>query len=231
MKTSRFTRLNRLLAGASLRHGLIWLGAVLSLGANAHAGVIYSNLDGSGDYTAGAGQTIQGTSLGYDAAAAAFTPASTVALGEIAIPLTFFGSGSDTDSAVISLASDSSGLPGADIESWNVSGLPLFGSSNSVLLTVAPTSTVNLTGGVQYWVVVTPGATNTEDAWNLSDTSGTQTTAREFGSGGWGINGTPVALEVLSASAPEPSTFALLGTTLCCLGAVARFRRRRQVSE
>jgi hypothetical protein len=54
------------------------------------------------------------------------------------------------DSVMISLVSDASGLPGAVIESWNVSSVP---QNCCALVTVTPTQSVLLAAGQQYWVV------------------------------------------------------------------------------
>jgi len=72
------------------------------------------------------------------------------------------------DSVMITLVSDSSGLPGATIESWTVSSVP---ENCCTLVTVTPTQTVLLAAGEQYWVIAQATDPATVDYWG--DNKGT----------------------------------------------------------
>jgi hypothetical protein len=63
---------------------------------------------------------------------------------------------------MISLVSDNSGLPGAVIESWNVSNVA---EHCCALVTVTPTQNVLLDAGQQYWVIAHATDPAAVDLW------------------------------------------------------------------
>lgn len=78
----------------------------------------------------------------------------------------FFG----TNAVALSINEDSGGLPGDAIQSFVLSGLPVFGSCCKVK---AANTSIPLAAGQQYWVVVAPADETTEAAWNLNITNQT----------------------------------------------------------
>ena len=95
--------------------------------------------------------------------AAPFTPGLSQLLSGISLPLTNLGG---TNGAVINLRnSDSSGLPGAVLESWSVSNLPNYFAPNVTVISVASKLNPALQAGQTYWVEVEPLAADTADYW------------------------------------------------------------------
>jgi hypothetical protein len=154
----------------------------------------------------------------FQSAANPFTSSGNYQLSQIDLALSFL---SGTNSATVTLNSDSSGLPGAVLATWNLSSLPVFGTCCTVE-TLTPSSTVFLSAGTQYWIVAAPGASNTWDAWNLNNTGATGLIAFDNGTGFFGVSGrTLSAFDVLGV--PEPTTLALVSGGLALL----LVRRRR----
>lgn len=90
--------------------------------------------------------------------AAPFVPGSTFTLSEIALPVSY---NSGTNGAVISLMTNSGGLPGAVLESWSVTNLPGAPVVTSVSSKVNPV----LQAGQTYWLEVQPLAADTLVVW------------------------------------------------------------------
>lgn len=153
--------------------------------------------------------------------AMSFTPSSSFDLNQIDLGLTWLG---NTNSVIVSLKSDSAGLPGATIESWTVSSLPSPGSDHA-LVTVAPVSPVGLVGGQQYWIAAAPGASDTLAIWNWNVIGATGSYAQSLLGGAFiGNNGTLGAFDVLGTPVAEPSSI----WVLCMLffGLAAHFAMR-----
>jgi hypothetical protein len=79
-----------------------------------------------------------------------FTPDADHTVTRIEIPLSLY---SGKDGLVLSLNSDASGLPGKALKSWNLKDLPAQGSC-CVVKTANDAQGIPITGGQQYWVVV-----------------------------------------------------------------------------
>ncbi|HEY1615423.1 MAG TPA: choice-of-anchor R domain-containing protein [Rhizomicrobium sp.] len=58
-----------------------------------------------------------------------------------------------TEGVVVSLYSDTAGLPGTSVQAWNVSSLPTSGICCTVEI-ATDRGGIPLTGGTQYWIVV-----------------------------------------------------------------------------
>ncbi len=190
----------------------------------ASADVVFNDFGAGNSYQSGIGNTVSaaGSLTGFlDEQAMAFTPSGNFTLSQIDVAI---GHVSGTNSVMLSLNSDSGGLPGGAIESWTLTSLPQFGMAG-IFETVTPVSSVTLTSGTQYWVVASPIASDTWDAWNLNNTGSTNPAASNSG-GGWATGETTSAFDVLGtpAGVPEPTSIVLLATVL---GSLAFALRRR----
>lgn len=109
-----------------------------------------------------------------------FTPAADATVTKIVVAVGYV---TGTNGVSVSLNADSNGLPGATLAGFNLSNLPIFGSCCTY--EVQGTS-VPVTKGTQYWVVVGTGplTTDTWDAWNDNDTNETETQPFAFYSNG-----------------------------------------------
>ena len=137
--------------------------------------------------------------------AMAFTPSSNFDLSQIDLGITWVG---NTNSVIVSLENDSSGLPGSAIESWTVSNLPPTGSTNAIE-TVRPVSPVELMATQQYWIDVA-GVGDASAAWNWNVVGAIGPYAQR-GGGSFVLNdGTLGAFDVLGTPIPEPSFVWLL---------------------
>jgi hypothetical protein len=170
--------------------------------APASADFIYSNLGTSPNvYNQFTGATISGADslVGLDLShSESFAVSGSYQLSQIDLGLGFV---SGTNSAVVSLWEGAT-----ELGSWNVSDLPGFGSTSSILTTIDVSGITLGTGA--YTILVSAGASDTWDAWNWTP-DGTDSA--------YDVIGTPIAV-------PEPGTLALLGVGLA---AFAGFRRRK----
>ena len=110
-----------------------------------------------------------------------FTPKKSRSVTSITIGLGYV---SGTNSAVVSLAADSNGLPGTTLASGGVSSMPDFGTCCTT--TTVTISSTMLTKGTQYWIVVSATG-NTWTAWNYSTTDQVDehTYAYNYNGEGW----------------------------------------------
>lgn len=203
---------------------------LFSIGSSAHASVLFSDLNANpaSKYNSGSSWIIQGTGTGaYFAQGFTFTPSATEGLSQVDIALSAV---SGSDSVIVTLNADSAGLPGSVLETWNVSGLPAFGTC-CVLQTLFPAVPLTLNLGTTYWLVATPGATNTSAGWNVNNTGSTGPRAVQSSSGGaftiFGANDDRGAFDIIGTAAvvPEPATVTFAVAGLALLGAL-RLRRK-----
>jgi hypothetical protein len=135
---------------------------------------IFDNLSiyAKGTYWCCSGYTITGPSAisGFPEiwTAAAFTPSANHTVTKIKVAV---GLIQGTNGLVLSLYNDASGVPGTALKSWNISGLPNFGSC-CVVETRSDAAGIAVTGGTQYWVVLKTGPKDatTFAAFNVNDT-------------------------------------------------------------
>jgi len=199
----------------------------------ATAGVIYSNL-GPGESFGAVGYVIGG---GFkEVVAAQFIPAIT---GEsFSDALVALGLRSGTNDVLVSLETDSGGLPSVILESIDLVGAMSTFSSPSV---VTATSVLHpaLVAGTPYWLVVSAAVADSDAAWFLKSTGVTTPSSHlafnDTGSltGPWidVVDSVPIpAFEVDGAAAVTPSVPEPAGLALFGIGAVAmigcRWRRK-----
>ena len=98
----------------------------------------------------------------------AFTPNADHTLTKIEVAVGYSGQG--PNGVVISLNEDKGGIPGKALKKWNAANLPTFGTC-CVTILKTDKSGIALTGGRQYWVVLSTNSTeaDTVDGWNVSD--------------------------------------------------------------
>jgi len=211
--------------------GLALLVLALPVVARADS-VIYSDLGPSNSYDPSNATTNPANNWELSGAASAdgeeliavsFTPSANYDLTKILVALSFY-SGTN-NGAYVTLNSDNSGSPGAVIESWTLSKLPVLGSASTITahqtLTSAPD--VLLSSGSTYWIVAGPdssGTSDTIDGWNFNSTGATGTVAYSFDGTTWTSDGSPYilpAFKVKGTPVPEPPTFTMLGLALAAL--------------
>jgi hypothetical protein len=98
-----------------------------------------------------------------------FTPSANITAKKIEVSVGYGGNG--TNGVTLSLNSDASGLPGPALATLNATNLSNYGSC-CTLVVAHGGSGIPLTGGTQYWVVVSTSSTtvNTFDAWAFNST-------------------------------------------------------------
>ena len=134
---------------------------------------IFSNLASqypNGEYWCCTGYNIMGANsgVGEQWMAAAFTPTANHTVTKITVAV---GYSQGRNGAVLALYSDSNGVPGNALKSWNLSNLPMFGTC-CTLVAKTSGSGIAVTAGQQYWVVVKTNSheSDTVDGWNVDDT-------------------------------------------------------------
>jgi hypothetical protein len=134
---------------------------------------IFNNLAAKypkGEYWCCEGYNVMGpnSGAGEQWMAAAFTPGADHTVTRIAVAVGYSQQG--TNGVVLSLNDDNNGAPGAVLKSWNVSGLPRFGTC-CTLAVKSDSSGIPVNGGKQYWVVLSTDGSelDTVDGWNVDD--------------------------------------------------------------
>jgi hypothetical protein len=191
------------------------------------AAVIYSNLGPNDSFFTSPGTypVWNLTSGGFIHRAASFTvPGSqNVQFGSADLG---FHLQTGTNSANVTLAANGSGnLPGATIESINISLPPP--SANPVIVTATSNTNPTLTPGTTYWIIASVNFPGTMATWGPNNTGalGGNATRTNFQNGQWfdqGPGGVP-SLRVNSFEIPEPAACALVAIGLA---GVAGFHRR-----
>jgi hypothetical protein len=182
------------------------------MAAPAWAGTFFSDLGtGSNVYNCCLafsvfGSPNQGQSL---EPASLFTSGMTGNVNEIQFALGYANGLSDSVTAM--LMTDSGGVPGAVLGSWQVSSTELFGFCCN-LVDITGITGIHLIAGQQYFLVLNP-AVQTDDAWNLNSTGATGVTLDSSDGGKtWfpGFTNTLGALAVYGTSTPVPEPASLL---------------------
>jgi len=138
-------------------------------------------------------------------------------------------------SAILSLAPDVGGLPGAPIATWTLTHLlpnsHLVGVNCCALTSLdVSASPVPITGGAQYWLVAQPVGITVADVWYTNTIGATGTALKADGNGVWRSlgPGNLGAFDVLGVAAtteaPEPATVFMFIGTLAVLGIWKRLR-------
>jgi hypothetical protein len=192
--------------------------------APANASVLFTDLGAGDSYNGGTGWTASGaaSNIGNEyAPASEFTAATNGKVAEIDVAL---GHVSGTNGATISLFDDAGGALGAQLGSWDVSGLPVFGGNSAGALTaIKGINGVTLNAGHSYFLQVSTPS-DTWDAWNWNSVGTSSTFLTNGENEGSNTTG---AFQVLSA-APEPATWASMLLGLGLLGAGLRLQRRKE---
>jgi hypothetical protein len=209
--------------------------AVLPSRSQASPIVVYDNFGPGQSYNIGgwnvAGPTNPDGPAFEQAVAEPFTPATTVTLDSVLVPIFPVGA---TNSVIVSLRSDVIGPggaePGAPLESFTVTGLPAGGT----VFELDSISHPILDAGTTYWIAVFPGTSDGFAAWNENTTGASGISFTFDGGNTWNwdyysstFGNTSAAFEVLGnqVSTPEPSSLAMLaGLGACIIG-----RRRRRI--
>ena len=195
--------------------------AILVLFAGAtHAGTILFSDLGTGSSLYAGGVEFSGSAVvgagGQVSDGFAFTPSITALLTQIDVVLIY---NSGRNSALLTLYSDTAGVPGTALDAWSLSNLPACPTTSCTLETVTPHSAITLLSGTQYWLIASTVAADTLGTWGLN-TTGT------FGGAASSTNGAAFtvisnyplgAFDVIGTTVPEPATFALAaaGLALC----------------
>ncbi len=157
---------------------------------------------------------------GY-ALAAAFSSPANYTLTQIDLSIEpLFGN----PTVIVDLLNDSSGMPGALIESWNLT-LPTPASPVGILETVTPVGAVPLLAGTQYWLQVA-GGSGSGGNWFFA------CCGPDFGPVVDSLNGSVFsnrpalrpAFDVLGSPVPEPRFLSSLVIGIVALAWIKRYR-------
>jgi hypothetical protein len=187
---------------------------VLLFAAPARADIVFSNFGPSFSYNTGAGNFIgngQDFSGNNYAEGATFTPTTSADFSSLDIALSNFFGPTNTDTLTVSLDANSSGVPGAALESLNVlpGVLGTFGNNNPPLVLDSVLHPL-LTAGTQYWVTVSDATGTDSNVWNWNATGDASSAAisTDGGTTWFSPSGTPGAYQVNGTpmqTVPAPS--------------------------
>jgi hypothetical protein len=172
------------------------------------ADTIVSNL-GAGNTFNGTlgGLDVQGNEVQYAAVAEIFTSSGNFEVTQIDTGLVYQNG---TNSAVVSLWTDSAGQPGTELGSWNASNFPISTSLSSTTSSlsggqiIAGITGVEVLAGQHYFLEVAPGASDTGLTWFEQTTAG--------GSAMYGQLDSPTAAWEQQAGDPD-GAYAVFGNT------------------
>ena len=188
-----------------------------AIGGYAHGQIFYNNFL-AGDTSTTNGYAFEGGgTLSYFEQGFSFTSGATGQLAKLTLSV-FYVTG--TNSATMTLWSDSAGLPGSALGSWTLNNLPSNGSGTAT--TTSFTGGPPLSSGTTYWLSVSVPV-NSESTWDQTS-AGTigprvfrSSSSSAFSNVGNGVQG-GMRLEAV----PEPTSLAALS-----LGALLVLKRLR----
>ena len=152
--------------------------------------------------------------------AAAFTPSSDYVLTEVQVQ-TFTNGGTDNNFDAF-LYSDSSDSPGTQIaELGSDITAPAFGGGPNVISPAA----IDLSSGVQYWLVLAPFDTNSGVSWETGGLTNVPMATSTNGTfGGTFSDAAQFEIEGTLSAVPEPSSMLMLGTLIAIVSLKLRKR-------
>ena len=194
-------------------------------GEVASADVIFNDFGPSYSYDCCTGWAVFGasSSIGPLVPAMFFTSPQNDNVTQIDLALGYL---QGTNSAVVSLWTDVANTPSTELGSWPVSGQPSFGiSSSTPITTISGITGISLDAGGSYFLEVSPGNSDTLDAWNLN-TSG-YTTLIALNGAPFTSAATSAAFDIIGDPVPEPASLALIAGSVS--GVFWFWRRRRKL--
>ena len=204
------------------RWAFVVIGAVIFAGA-AGATTLFTDFGPGQTYNTTSAWFIGGSGAAVQASvAASFSPSVTATLDSLDLGVNAFAG---TTSFTVEITADSSGAPGAVLESFSLTGITGTPTVRSLTSILHP----SLSSLSTYWIAVFAGGTTTEGGWNWNSVGRTGLAGSADGGSTWSvdsIDATP-AFDVIGTApgVPEPTTWVLLAAPLA---AMLWFRRRRR---
>ncbi|HUI81274.1 MAG TPA: choice-of-anchor R domain-containing protein [Bryobacteraceae bacterium] len=217
-----------------MNRSLFALLAVLAFTARfANASVIYDTFGPDLSYNSTAGSIIgpffPGQSSNLNQLAMAFTPSQSAQLGEIYVALGLWF-GSAPVPIEISVTTDSGGLPGAAIETFQLSADLESFVAQPQPISFASIDQPLLNAGQQYWLTVTDDTSTAALTWFWSPGGSGPVAQFDNSLPGWETDGTQQgAFEIDSVPEPLPAGLLAIGAAFLALLAVLRTARPRKL--
>jgi hypothetical protein len=211
------------------------LALAITTASTSRGDIIYNNFGPGNSYDLVNGFTVGKITAGTFVPSMGFTVPSGVNfnLSEIDLAANFV---SGTNSFVVSIRSDSGGVPDGTLESWTVTGLGPAGQNNPPVV-VTSVLHETLLAGQQYWVTLGPGAGDSRGGWqgnSLSPFARGPIFITQDGNVVQNTTGINSAFRVLgtpTAIIPEPGSLVMAGWGVVAVAACVARRRTRKCAE
>ena len=198
----------------------------------ASAGVVFTTLGPSGEFDAGNGFNVDGSSYANQVIANPLTLGTGTTVADAVLAL---GNSAGNNNPVnVYIESDNSGLPGSIIATLSQVGtiLPFANGFGGGLITFTCSGAACTLGAGSYWLVAWEPDANTDQVWNYAYLNAPAHLAfNQIGSpiGPWidGNVSNAVAFRIDDTSVPEPTSILLLATGLLGIG----IARRRSIGR